>query len=561
MAAKDYYSGGGSSSQYPQDQYEPSIAPSTNPPPSYMSQQPHYQQQGPSSGHAQTAYPGATPASPFETVFDDHVYPSQTHSAAHSMGTSQNSFAQDTRYHGPGSPEGSPVLGADEIPLQQHNKTPGYLAESTDHVYDAEPNTRRRDANKNRGLGFGQLGMFGSEKGGIPIVVYAFSIIQIAVFIAELVKAAQLTGSPIQTTPSFNPMIGPSQQVLINMGSRYVPCMKNVDGIQNYVPPPDVHLIEPGFPFTCPNSTTNDGTDPSNQCSLSELCGFGGVPNPEWLGEDGLNQKPEPNQWFRFITPIFLHAGFVHIGFNLLLQLTMGRDIERAIGSIRFFLVYISAGIFGFVLGGNFAASGISSTGASGALFGIIAITLLDLLYSWSERRNPGRELFFILIEIVISFVLGLLPGLDNFSHIGGFIVGLALGISVLHSPNFLRRRIGEDHFGGPSYSSVGGSGITSVAFPAFYRNPVGFFRGRKPLWWGWWLLRAGFLVLVIVIFIVLLNNFYSNQNHCSWCKYLSCIPVNGWCDIGNINVQYTNVTSKRDIMFSAVDQVARLSV
>lgn len=319
-------------------------------------------------------------------------------------------------------------------------------------------------------------------------------------------------------------MIGPSQQVLINMGSRYVPCMKNVDGIQNYVPPPDVHLIEPGFPFTCPNSTTNDGTDPSNQCSLSELCGFDGVPNPEWLGEDGLNQKPEPNQWFRFITPIFLHAGFVHIGFNLLLQLTMGRDIEMAIGSIRFFLVYISAGIFGFVLGGNFAASGISSTGASGALFGIIAITLLDLLYSWSERRNPGRELFFILIEIVISFVLGLLPGLDNFSHIGGFIVGLALGISVLHSPNFLRRRIGEDHFGGPSYSSVGGSAVTSVAFPAFYRNPVGFFRGRKPLWWGWWLLRAGFLVLVIIIFIVLLNNFYSNQNHCSWCKYLSCI-------------------------------------
>lgn len=259
-------------------------------------------------------------------------------------------------------------------------------------------------------------------------------------------------------------------------------------------------------------------------CSLSELCGFGGVPNPEWLGADGLSQKPEPNQWFRFITPIFLHAGFVHIGFNLLLQLTMGRDIEIAIGSIRFFLVYLSAGIFGFVLGGNFAASGISSTGASGALFGIIAITLLDLLYSWSERRNPGRELFFIVIEIVISFVLGLLPGLDNFSHIGGFIVGLSLGISVLHSPNFLRRRIGEDHFGGASYSSVGGNATTSVAFPAFYRNPVGFFKGRKPLWWGWWLLRAAFLVLVIAIFIVLLQNFYSNQNNCSWCKYLSCI-------------------------------------
>ncbi|KAJ8123812.1 hypothetical protein ONZ43_g323 [Nemania bipapillata] len=557
MAAKDYYSG--SSSHYNRDrQYEPSIAPSTNPPPSYTSHQVY-----PGPSHPQTGYVGTTPASPFETVFDDHVYPtqtpSQTHSTANSLGTSQQSFAHDTRYHSPGSPDGFSA-GTDEIPLRQHNinnsnnKAAGYLNESTDHVYDAEPTTRRRGTSKGRALGFGQLGMLGSDKKRIPFVVYLFSIIQIAVFIAELVKA----GSPIQTTPSFNPMIGPSQQVLINMGSRYVPCMKNVHGIQDFVAP--ATASEPGFPFPCPNSTTNDANNPSNHCSLSQLCGFDGVPNPKWLGSDGLSQSPQPNQWFRFITPIFLHAGFVHIGFNLLLQLTMGRDIEIAIGPIRFFLVYLSAGIFGFVLGGNFAASGISSTGASGALFGIIAITLLDLLYSWGERQNPGRELFFILLEIVISFVLGLLPGLDNFSHIGGFIVGLALGISVLHSPNSLRRRIGEDHFGGPSYSSVGGAAVTSVAFPAFYRNPVGFFKGRKPLWWGWWLLRVGFLIFVIIIFIVLLNNFYSNQNHCSWCKYLSCIPVNGWCEIGNINVTYTNVT-KRDILFSTLDQFAKLDI
>jgi membrane associated rhomboid family serine protease len=46
--------------------------------------------------------------------------------------------------------------------------------------------------------------------------------------------------------------------------------------------------------------------------------------------------------------------------------------MEKSIGSIRFFLVYISSGIFGFVMGGNFAATGIASTGASGSLFGII---------------------------------------------------------------------------------------------------------------------------------------------------------------------------------------------
>ncbi|KAI1430979.1 rhomboid-domain-containing protein [Xylaria sp. CBS 124048] len=557
MAAKDYF--GASSSQYHRDQYEPSFSSSTNPPPTY-----HTYQSYPQNVYADPADPLPTgPASPFDTVFDDHAYPTQTGARPppESINTSEQSFAHDTRYHGAGS-DMSPPGGPDEIPLQQHNKRPSaFLDEANDHVYDADPSIRRHRPGKAH-VGFGQMGMFGSNKRRIPYVVYLFSVIQIAVFIAELVKAAQLTGSPIQTTPRFNPMIGPSPQILINMGSRYVPCMKNVNGTQNFVPPPGIVLSEPGFPFPCPNSTNDDPNNPSNHCSLSELCGFGGVPNPKWLGADGLSQRPEPNQWFRFITPIFLHAGFVHIGFNLLLQLTRGRDIENAIGSIRFFLVYLSAGIFGFVLGGNFAASGISSTGASGSLFGIIAINLLDLLYSWGERRHPGRELSFILLEIVISFVLGLLPGLDNFSHIGGFLVGLCLGISVLHSPNALRRRIGEDHFGGPSYSSVGGSAVTSVAFPAFYRNPVGFFKGRKPLWWAWWLLRAASLVLVIAIFIVLLHNFYSNQNHCSWCKYLSCLPVNGWCDIGNTNITFVNSSSpgsrKRDFMLPGLEMMAK---
>ncbi|KAI0846211.1 rhomboid-domain-containing protein [Daldinia vernicosa] len=537
MAANDYYND--SSRHY--NQYEPSLASTT--PPSYTSHA-HNQER-----------PGASTVSPFETVFDDHVYPtnSQSHQNPDSLSNSQQTFAYDTRYHGSGPGDVSPV-GTDDIPMRnQSNKSPGYAADSTDHVYDApdQEGGGHRGLPKRGRIRFGELGMLGSEKRRIPIMVYLFSIIQIAVFIAELVKSAQLTGSPIQTQPSFNPMIGPSQQVLINMGSRFVPCMKNVNGVQNYSPP--------GYGWPCPNTTSNDPNNDSNKCSLSELCGFDGVPNPEWDPVNGLNQDPAPNQWFRFITPIFMHAGIIHIGFNLLMQLTMGKEIERAIGSTRFFLVYMSAGIFGFVMGGNYAAPGISSTGASGSLFGVIALTLLDLLYSWGERRNPGRELIFIIIEILISFALGLLPGLDNFSHIGGFIVGVCLGVSVLHSPNALRRKIGEDHFGGPSYSTVGGTGITSVAFPSFYRNPVGFFKGRKPLWWVWWLVRAGFLILIVVVFIVLLENFYSNQNNCSWCKYLSCLPVNNWCDIGNITITTSDSSqsSRRGVDLALLEQVA----
>jgi membrane associated rhomboid family serine protease len=294
--------------------------------------------------------------------------------------------------------------------------------------------------------------------------------------------------------PQFNPMIGPSTYVQINMGARFVPCMRTDPEIQNANPP---------ISWPCPNTTTSAA---NNHCDLSTLCGFGGFNNDN------------PNQWFRFIVPMFLHAGLIHIAFNMLLQLTIGREIEQAIGSVRFALVYFSSGIFGFVLGGNFAAKAIASTGASGCLFGIIAITLLDLIYHWQERPHPVRDLMWILADIIISFVLGLLPGLDNFSHIGGFLMGLVAGICILHSPAVLRQRIGECSM---PYQNVGSepditnaklSTVNVSARPAnvtsFAKEPIGFFKGRKPLWWVWWLIRAGALIGVLVGFIVLLNNF-----------------------------------------------------
>ncbi len=150
-------------------------------------------------------------------------------------------------------------------------------------------------------------------------------------------------------------MIGPSYFVTINMGARYVPCMRSTEGVQN-------SSIEIGWP--CPNSTSSDINNPSNKCQLGDLCGFqSNFPNPKVNGS--LSDNPQPNQWYRFIIPMFLHAGIIHIAFNLLLQLTLGADMEREIGPLRFSLVYFSAGIFGFVLGGNFAPSGTASTYAS----------------------------------------------------------------------------------------------------------------------------------------------------------------------------------------------------
>ena len=338
------------------------------------------------------------------------------------------------------------------------------------------------------------------------------------------------------------------------MGARFVPCMRTTYS-------PDTGDAYPDTPWPCPNSTSSLSTNPNNHCHLADLCGLGGL------------EYSHPNQWYRFITPIFLHAGIIHIGFNMLLQMTLGKDMEKAIGTVRFAIVYFSSGIFGFVLGGNFAAPAIASTGASGCLFGILALVFLDIFYTWEQRQSPGKDLTWLMFDIIVSFVLGLLPGLDNFSHIGGFLMGIVLGICILHSPASMRKRTGEAKHK-PSYSHLGsetnipmvsgalqddakGSAFatTTIAKPAdltkFAKQPVGFFKTKKPAWWAWWLIRAGCLIGVLIGFIVLLSNFYKYRDGCNWCKYLSCLNVTvggqNWCEYGYMTFPNSTTTTTSD--------------
>lgn len=152
-----------------------------------------------------------------------------------------------------------------------------------------------------------------------------------------------------------------------------------------------------------------------------------------------------------------------------------------------------------------------------------------------------------LAITVIIEIVIGLLPtGLDNFSHIGGLLVGLVLGICLLHSPNALRKHIGTAHIpykrgrssgkqerrkSQPIGSTMVVYGTTGTDASAFLKHPKSFFKDRKPLWWVWWVFRVAALLAIVIAFIVLIENFYSNHDsNCSWCKYMSCINHNNWC-------------------------------
>lgn len=455
-------------------------------------------------GGSRPQYP---PTNPFEgsssSTFTQGALPSSSLPSAQGQSSTAYDPYNDTSYH---SSNSYPDPYADNIPLKDQSNTHIHGSHSPDiesHGQHASAKPVYLAAGGGGGGGGGKRRKR-SRWRNFAWASWGLGIIQIGVFIGEIIRNQQITGQPIATKPQFNFMIGPSMNVLINMGSRYTPCMR--------VLPEDDTL--PPNQWMCPNTVSNRLDDFT--CTLNELCGLGGVPKDK----DG---NFVPNQWYRFITPIFLHGGLIHIGFNMLIQLRLGADMEKEIGIIRYLIVYFASGIFGNVLSASFLPPAISSMGASGALFGVIAIVLLDLIYHWSELRHPVRDLVFLLLQIIISFLLGLLPYLDNFAHIGGFLMGLMLGLAVLHSPPGLSRKLAALD---PPYTPVDPSMpvTSSPGRKSFIRDPKGFFLHRKPLWWAWWLVRAGMLIAAIIMFSVLLSNFYSGKNNCEWCKYLSCI-------------------------------------
>jgi hypothetical protein len=132
--------------------------------------------------------------SPFETVFDDHVYPASTHHTTPT--TSQHQLShQDTSYHGL-SPDRSNDMAynspTDDIPLQNHPQRLHKDTEMQDHVYDASQ--AGQPPRKGR-VRFGELGMMGSGRKKIPFVVYFLTLVQIGVFIGEIVKNGKFTAN------------------------------------------------------------------------------------------------------------------------------------------------------------------------------------------------------------------------------------------------------------------------------------------------------------------------------------------------------------------------------
>ncbi|KAG6399295.1 hypothetical protein SASPL_140771 [Salvia splendens] len=132
----------------------------------------------------------------------------------------------------------------------------------------------------------------------------------------------------------------------------------------------------------------------------------------EKLGALEWDKIVHQNQAWRLFTCIWLHAGVIHLLANMLSLVFIGIRLEQQ---------------FGFCIGGSILSSlfirNNISVGASGALFGLLGAML--------------PALFTLIVIIAINLAVGILPHVDNFAHIGGFLSGFLLGFILLARPQF----------------------------------------------------------------------------------------------------------------------------
>lgn len=147
-------------------------------------------------------------------------------------------------------------------------------------------------------------------------------------------------------------------------------------------------------------------------------------------------------EYWRFLSPVFVHIGIIHFFFNSLGLYYIGYQLERILGRRWFLFVYLAAGIAGNIASG--IASVVMSAGASGALFGLLGSgyvleRMIGHRIESMTGRRPRRRVYASMVFINIVFGL-LIPGIDNAAHMGGLVAGAVLTrIMLMLRPNRLR--------------------------------------------------------------------------------------------------------------------------
>ncbi len=136
-----------------------------------------------------------------------------------------------------------------------------------------------------------------------------------------------------------------------------------------------------------------------------------------------VNELIMAGQYWRLVTPMFLHGSILHLGFNMYALYILGSRVERFFGSFRFLGLYLIAGISGNIF--SFFFTPAPSLGSSTAIFGLLGA---EGVFIYHHRKLFGEQFRVALRQIIqvaaVNIVIGLSPGIDNWGHIGGLVGG-----------------------------------------------------------------------------------------------------------------------------------------
>jgi membrane associated rhomboid family serine protease len=177
---------------------------------------------------------------------------------------------------------------------------------------------------------------------------------------------------------------------------------------------------------------------------------FAVVPRELTASLNGINVHQPVPEMLTLVTSQFLHAGFTHVGFNMLFLWIFGNNIEEELGSVKYLIFYLICGVLAALSQWFFSAnSAVPSLGASGAIAGVMGayilkfpnariVTFIPLGFFFTTVRVPAVFFlgFWFLQQAFNSVAMLEAPanvgmesgGVAYWAHAGGFIFGAILG-------------------------------------------------------------------------------------------------------------------------------------
>lgn len=132
-------------------------------------------------------------------------------------------------------------------------------------------------------------------------------------------------------------------------------------------------------------------------------------------------------EWWRIISAGFLHAGLLHIMFNMYFLYFLGTLLEPSIGKLRFGLIYVVS-LVGGSAGALLLSPNAFTVGASGAVFGLLGAAILAMRARGIDPMQSGLGIT-LLLNLGITF---LIPGISIGGHLGGLFAGGLIGYLML---------------------------------------------------------------------------------------------------------------------------------